>query len=161
MKKSVKIPEIYPALPEHANQLTQITISAKRHWDYPENWMQLWIPVLTISSEYISENETWIAVGDDTPIAYYSLKYDGGYLWLDNLWVLPEHMGRGIGRQLLQHALERGHVRGESILKIEADPNAQSFYEKMGARQIGEHHGEVDGQVRVLPVMEISVSSHT
>jgi len=83
---------------------------------------------------------------------------DVNLLWLDNLWVLPEFMGRGIGPQLFQHALERSRERGESVLKIEADPNAQSFYEKMGARQIGEHHSEVDGQMRVLPVMEISIS---
>ena len=81
-------------------------------------------------------------------------------LWLDNLWVLPEFMGQGIGQQLFQHALERSRERGESVLKIEADPNAKSFYEKMGARQIGEHHGEVDGHARVLPVMEINLLPH-
>jgi hypothetical protein len=42
-------------------------------------------------------------------------------------------------------------------LKIEAEPNAQNFYEKMGARQVGEHHTEVDGQPRVLPVMEVGL----
>ena len=44
-----------------------------------------------------------------------------------------------------------------SVLKIEADPNAQSFYERMGARKVGEHHSEVFGQPRTLPVMEVAV----
>ncbi len=150
--------EILRALPEHADQLTQITIAAKRHWGYPDKWMQLWIPVLTISWEYISENETWMRVVENKPVAYYSLKQDLGELWLDNLWVLPEHMGQGLGRSLFEHALERSRSRGFSSLKIEADPNAQSFYEKMGARKIGERqHGEMDGQPRILPVMEISL----
>jgi GNAT superfamily N-acetyltransferase len=152
---------ILRASPEDADQLTRITIAAKRHWDYPENWMQLWLSALTISSEYISENEVWIAIENEKPVAYYSLKYDGECLWLDNLWVLPEFMGQGIGRQFFQHALERSRACGESVLKIEADPNAQSFYEKMGARQIGEHRGELNGQARVLPVMEINLSNHT
>jgi GNAT superfamily N-acetyltransferase len=149
------------ASPEDADPLTRITIASKSHWNYPEKWMQLWIPTLSISPAYISENETWMAVENEKPIAYYSLKYNGEYLWLDNLWVSPDFMGQGIGKQLFHHALERCRACGESVLKIEADPNAQSFYEKMGARKIGGHRGEVDGQVRVLPVMEISVSSHT
>jgi hypothetical protein len=42
-------------------------------------------------------------------------------------------------------------------LRIESDPNAQSFYEKIGARKVGEVHSEVDSQPRVLPVMEINL----
>ena len=88
-------------------------------------------------------------------VAYYSLKHDDEYLWLDNLWVLPEFMGQGIGKQLFQHALERSRARGASILKIEADPHAQAFYERMGATKIGERHTRVDDQPRNLPVMAI------
>lgn len=143
------------AQPEHADILTHITIVAKRHWDYPEHWIQTWLPLLTITPEYISENEVWLKTIDDEPIAYYSLKYDRQELWLDNLWVLPEHMGKGIGKELFIHALERSRVRGVSVIKIEADPNAQPFYEHMGARKISEHHSEIDGHPRILPIMEI------
>ena len=142
---------------EDAKQLTYITITSKRYWNYPEKWIQLWLPQLTISPQYISENEVWIAAKNKKSVAYYSLKYDGEYLWLDNLWVLPEHTGQGIGRTLFQHALERSGARGVSILKIEADPNAQRFYEKMGAHKVGEHLGELEGQLRVLPIMEINL----
>ena len=41
------------------------------------------------------------------------------------------------------------------VLEIESDPNAQGFYERMGAKKIGEHRGEVDGQPRILPVLEM------
>ena len=148
---------IVAARPEHAEVLTQITIAAKRHWNYPESWIQHWIPDLTISPEYISTHETWLAVVDDIPIGYYSLKEEKT-LWLDNLWVKPEAMGRGIGKGLFHHALERSRARGASILKIEADPNAQPFYEHVGARKVGENQrGEMDGQPRILPLMEIKL----
>lgn len=146
---------IIPAQPSHADILTQITIAAKRHWNYPEGWMQLWLPALTISAEYIFTNETWMAVIDDQPVAYYSLKQAGDELWLDNLWVLPEYMGKGIGKELFNHALERSRQRDASLLKIEADPNAESFYKRMGAGRVGEHRSEVDGQPRILPIMEV------
>ena len=146
-----------PAYPACAKILTEITISAKGHWGYPEKWMQAWIPSLTITAEYIMTHEIWMAVIEDRPIAYYSFEENEGRLWLDNLWVLPEYMGQGIGRMLFQHALERCKVLGVSILKIEADPNAQSFYERMGARKVGEHRTEIDGEPRILPVMEINL----
>lgn len=148
---------ILHAHPEHAQALTEITIAAKRHWNYPEKWMQLWLPALTISAEYISANETWVLVLDNTPAAYYSLRENDEGLWLDNLWVLPEFMGKGFGRRLFEHALKQSKLRGASILRIEADPNAESFYERMGAQRVGEHHGQVDGQPRILPVMKVEL----
>ena len=142
---------IFRGTPEYASILTDITIAAKRHWNYPEKWIQLWIP------EYIAENEVWLAEVDDVIAAYYSLKQDVEGLWLENLWVLPEYMGQGIGRQLFEHALERSRARGEPVLKIEADPNAQSFYEKMGAQRVGQHQYELDSHLRILPIMEINL----
>ena len=147
---------ILRAQPEHADTLTSITISAKQHWNYPKRWMELWLPQLTISAEYISSHETWMKVLAGSPVAYYSLILNSG-LWLDNLWVLPEHMGRGFGRELLLDALERSRRLGASSLKIESDPNARSFYEHMGAVKIAESHGEVDGSLRVLPILEIKL----
>ncbi len=139
---------------EHADILTQITIAAKRHWNYPEHWIQFWLPALTISPEYISRNGTWLATLSDAPVAYYSLRQEDNELWLDNLWVLPEHMGKGIGKILFNHALERSQEYGTSVLKIEADPNAESFYEHMGALKVYETFTEIGGNLRILPVME-------
>lgn len=145
---------ILPAQPEHADILTQITIAAKRHWNYPENWIQIWLQLMTITPEYISGHETWITTLNDKPVAYYSLKEAENALWLDNLWVFPEHMGKGIGKELFIHALERSRKRGASVLKIEADPNAESFYSHVGADKVGEVSTEVDGTLRILPIME-------
>ncbi len=149
---------IFPCtIPEYAAVLTEITISAKRHWAYPENWIQLWLPSLTITPEYIDSHEIWMMMVEDQPVGYYSFSQNEEGLWLDNLWVLPEYMGLGIGRSLFQHALERCKELEASKLMIDADPNAQSFYEKMGARKVHEHHTELDGALRILPVMEINL----
>ena len=142
---------------EHASELTEIAISAKRHWNYPDRWIELWTPSLTISTDYILQNETWMAVVNVTPIGFYSLHRDDEILWLDNLWVLPDFMRQGIGKKLFRHAVERSRVLDVPILKIEADPNAQSFYEKMGAYKVGESRNQVDDQPRILPIMEINL----
>ncbi len=148
--------EITAAVTQDAARLTAITIAAKSHWGYPEKWMQTWTPMMTITPAYIASHETWIARATKSVAAYYSFRQDDD-LWLDNLWVLPEYMGQGIGRRLLEHALQRAVARGAGFLKIEADPNAVSFYEKMGAYNVGEHPGEVDGQPRILPVMQMDL----
>ncbi|MBX3037238.1 MAG: GNAT family N-acetyltransferase [Anaerolineales bacterium] len=140
-----------------ADSLTQIAISAKRHWNYPEAWIQHWLPQLTISEEYISTNEVWIMTDGGKAIAFYALSQDEEGYELGHLWVLPEYIGKGIGKQLLQHAFERCKLLNITALKIYADPNAQTFYEKMGAKKIDEYHSHLFGEDRVLPVMEIEL----
>lgn len=142
------------AKPEHAGTLTRIAIAAKRHWGYPEAWIQIWILQLTISPAYIAENETWLALLNDEPAGFYSLKQSEGAWWLDNLWVRPGAMGQGLGAALFCHARRRATLRGASVLRVESDPNAQGFYEKMGAVKVGARATDVDGRPRVLPLME-------
>ncbi|RJP51806.1 MAG: GNAT family N-acetyltransferase [Anaerolineaceae bacterium] len=145
------------AQPEHAEALTRIALAAKRHWNYPEDWIELWTPQLTISPAYIAQNETWLAVVNDEPVAFYSLKQDGDAWWLDHLWVTPEAMGQHLGAFLFRHALSRCRRMDASILMIESDPNAVGFYEKMGARKVDERRGQVDGQPRILPILQMNL----
>ena len=140
-----------------ADRLTQIALSAKRHWDYPERWMESWTPQLTFTPEYFEENESWVAVEGEKPIAFYTLEDNNGIAWLENLWVLPEYIGKGIGKDLFFHAVTLARGRGYKILQLEADPNAMGFYEKMGMKKIGERQSEVDGSPRILPIMEIAL----
>jgi len=147
--------QIRRALPDEADRLYQIALTAKRHWGYPERWMEIWKPQLTFSPEYFAENESWTAEIDNNPIAFYTLQYKDGIAWVENLWVLPEYIGRGVGKQLFLHALSRSRELGHKILQLEADPNAVGFYEKMGMSKIGERHSEVDGQPRFLPIMKM------
>lgn len=149
--------EIRCAVPDDAQALSQVALSAKAHWGYPENWMQVWKPQLTFSPEYFDENESWVAVVGNNPIAFYTLQEKAGIAWIENLWVLPEYIGQGMGRQLFLDALWRARKLGYRILQLEADPNALGFYEKMGMRKIGERHSNANGQPRVLPIMEIDL----
>ena len=144
-------------IPGEADVLTQIAISAKRYWNYPEQWMEIWIPQLTFGSEYFEVNESWAAEMDGTPVAFYTWQDRNGIAWIENLWVSAEHIGRGVGKQLFQHALIRSRESRYKIIQLESDPNARGFYEKMGMRKIGEHQAEVDGQARMIPVMEIEL----
>lgn len=142
---------------EEAKVLTQIALSAKRHWGYPERWMEIWTPQLTFTTEYFEENKSWVAVDSEKTIAFYTLQDKNGIAWLENLWVLPEYIGKGVGKELFLHALNLARQRGYKTLQLEAEPNAMGFYEKMGMEKIGERRSEIEGQPRILPVMEMAL----
>jgi len=144
-------------IPDEAEALSQIALSAKRHWNYPERWMEIWTPQLTFDAKYFEENENWVAVNDGEPIAFYTLREKNGIAWVESLWVLPEYIGKGVGKELFLHAMRLARQREYQILHLEADPNAVGFYEKMGMRKIGERQSEIDGQPRILPVMEMNL----
>ena len=148
---------IRPAAPNEAEVLTRIAISSKAYWGYPAHWMEVWKPQLTLSSEYFEVNESWMAEVEGTPVGFYTVQDKNGNAWIENLWILPEYIGQDIGRQLFIHAVSRSRLKGHLILQLEADPNAQGFYEKMGMYRIGGRETEIEGQPRVLPIMEMKL----
>jgi len=147
--------QIHRALPEEATTLSQIAFAAKAHWGYPEFWLEIWKPQLTFSPEYFEGNEGWVVETNGAPIAFYTLQEKDGNAWIENLWVSPEFIGKGVGKKLFLHATELSRQRNYQTLQLEADPNAVGFYEKMGMYRIGERHSEVEGQPRILPIMEM------
>jgi GNAT superfamily N-acetyltransferase len=145
---------IVRARPEDAATLTEIAHAAKRHWGYPENWIAAWREILTMRPEFIAENTAYCAVEADRAIGFYVLTTEDDGLRLDHLWILPRAMGRGIGRALFEHAVATASRLGSNLIKIEADPNAEGFYKRMGATRAGTSVSEVEGERRELPLME-------
>jgi GNAT superfamily N-acetyltransferase len=145
--------QILPAKPEDAARLSEIAFAAKRHWGYPDHWMESWRDILTLTPEFIASHETFSAVVDGQSVGFYALGQKDGRLDLRHLWVLPDWMGRGIGRSLFCHALERTRASGFWELEIESDPHAEGFYQHLGARRVGVNVHSVEQQRRELPVL--------
>ena len=75
------------------------------------------------------------------------------------MWVAPAHIGTGVGKELFLHAMQRAARENVSEVEIEADPNAEGFYRKMGAYRTGETVSEIDGQRRTLPRLTVDPKS--
>ncbi len=142
---------IRPATPAEATTLTEIALNAKRHWGYPEHWIEHWQADLTISSDFISNNLVYVAERENAVVGFYALVVEGQQAELEHMWVAPEHIGTGVGKELFIHAMQTAAGDNLSEVEISADPNAEGFYERMGARRIGEVSSEIDGQKRMLP----------
>jgi GNAT superfamily N-acetyltransferase len=79
-------------------------------------------------------------------------------IWLEDVFVRPEHRGGGIGRAVMEHlaalALKRGHVRLEWCVLDWNEP-ALRFYAELGAAQMEGweiHRIERDGMRRLAAV---------
>jgi len=144
---------ILRARPEDAPTLTAIAFVAKRHWRYPEEWIEHWRDLLTIQPEFVATHEVYAASVDDRIAGFYALCPKGSRLELQHLWVLPEFMHRGFGRSLFLHALACAKKAGFLEIEIESDPNAEGFYRRMGARRVGINRTTLDGSRRELPVL--------
>jgi GNAT superfamily N-acetyltransferase len=149
--------DIVRAKPADAGILTRVALSAKRFWNYPECWIAEWTPLLTISPQYIEDNEVYALTVAQEIVGFYALTGNGPRLSLDHLWLAPAAIGKGYGRALMEHAVNRARQLGATALEIEADPNAQGFYERMGARKVGDRATEVQGQPRLLPVLLLEI----
>ena len=149
--------DILRATSDQAETLTQIAFAAKRFWGYPERWIQLWSPILTITPEFIEKHETYVAFLENETVGFCAISKEEDRASVEHMWVLPEFMGKGIGAELFRYMLSWCKELGVQILEIESDPNARGFYEHMGAKKVGEAVGEVDGQPRILPLLEIKI----
>ncbi len=149
--------EIIRARSEHAEALTEIAHAAKRHWGYPKRWIEAWCDILTMRPEFLATNIAYSAIEDDHAVGFYVLTKENDGIYLDHLWVIPAAMGRGIGRALFEHAVTQARDRGFNSIKIEADPNAEAFYRRLGAARVGTRIGEVEGERRELPLMQYKI----
>ena len=130
--------QIRRARPDEAGVLTEIAHAAKRHWGYPENWIERWQVDLSITPEFIADNEVYVATIDQEVAGCCAIAFGERLTELEHMWIRPQHMGAGVGRALFLHVKERAANLGITELEISADPNAEGFYQRMGARRIGE-----------------------
>lgn len=148
--------EIRPATAQDASALTEVALAAKRFWGYPEEYIRLWQEDLTITPDTIDRFAIYCALHEHTILGFYALGDLGSGYELEHMWVRPEHIGRGLGRQLLNHATAVARGAGAEALRIVADPNAVGFYHRAGATKVGEMASVPAG--RMLPVLRLPLS---
>ena len=153
---------IRPAAPSEAEVLSGLALAGKRHWGYPEPWLEAWRGLLTITPDYLAAHVVACAEeGTGRVVGFYALEREGDRCRLEHLWLAPSLIGGGLGRQLFEHAVQAARALGAADLLIEADPNAEGFYLHMGARRVGEAVSRATGAERVLPLLRYGLPGMT
>jgi len=80
----------------------------------------------------------FVAYAGDEPAAYCELRSDGGVAQIEDVNTLPRFRGRGLGRTIVQHALDAGRRSGAVFLDAVADDWPRELYAKLGFDVVSE-----------------------
>ena len=133
-------------------RLKEIAIAAKGHWRYDPAKVHDWANQGDFTAERLRELIVFVADSDGGAIGWASLIPKGEVGWLEDLWIDPAWIGKGVGTELFRRATEHAKALGARRLEWEAEPNAVGFYEKMGGRFVREGTSEWGRTLSVMGV---------
>jgi GNAT superfamily N-acetyltransferase len=137
------------------DQLRRMTIAAKAHWGHDLEWVRSWVATGDFPGVAVARGEGRVLEINGVVAGWSALQHRGETAWLEDLWVDPQHMGRGFGKTLFLDAVARAAAAGARRLEWEADPDAVGFYERMGGRRARD--SELTELGRVLPIMALDL----
>lgn len=141
--------------------LSRLSTRSKAHWGYSAEFMHACEQELTVSAAEISSTDNHFVVVIDRQelIGFYALEHmRDGEIELIAMFVEPQFIGKGVGRQLMQQAINHAAQLGATRLTIQSDPHALAFYQAAGAEPYGEREsGSIPG--RFLPLLRIDLSA--
>lgn len=138
--------------------LTELTVRSKAYWGYDQAFMDACREEMTLTPDDLAGSQVAVAEVSGQPAAMAQVGLADGIADLERLYVDPAFMRGGLGRTLFAWAVEAAKRLGAESMTIEADPSAQAFYERMGARLIGTApSGSIPG--RELPLLRYDIDS--
>jgi GNAT superfamily N-acetyltransferase len=144
------------ATPNDSGILTDLTKKSKAYWGYSNEQIELWSESLTITKSYIETKDVFKLVLDNKIIGYYSFfTVDEDTLKLDNFFILPEYIGKGYGRELMNDFFDQVKKRNIKKIMVDSEPYAEKFYLKFGFIKIGQMETSIKD--RYLPIMELRI----
>jgi N-acetylglutamate synthase-like GNAT family acetyltransferase len=136
--------------------LTELSIRSKSFWNYGKEQIEEWREELTITEKYIDENQIYKLVKDTVLIGFYAYQPENETdIKLNYLFVEPNFIGKGYGKTLMNDFLKRIENSEFKKVILDADPNAEKFYNGIGFRVIGKLKSSIKD--RFLPIMELEI----
>jgi GNAT superfamily N-acetyltransferase len=143
--------------PTDEGRLREIATAAKGYWGYEPEVVHAWAEAADFSTGGVHAREVFVAEAAGHAVAWAALVPRGRVVWLDDMWVEPAWIGKGVGSALFRYCAERATALGGRTMEWEADPNAVGFYEKVGGHYLRDSEPSEWG--RVLPVMGIELAN--
>ncbi len=144
--------------PDQQSAINALILRSKAHWGYDAAMMDVMARVLRVDMDAAGAGRAIAGWIEDQPVgvAQVSDPYKderGRAMELDLLFIAPEAIGTGLGRQLYEWAVDQARAAEAQRLDILSDPFARGFYTAMGASYIEERASKmIEG--RTLPWLE-------
>jgi GNAT superfamily N-acetyltransferase len=148
--------DIRRAAPDELDLLKELTVRSRMHWGYDAELFRAWADRLDFAAEDWRDVEAYLAEVEARPVGWTAVRHPANEVSvLEELWVVPEAMGQGVGARLFDVAAGRARELGASALEWAAEPGAVGFYEKLGGRHVREETSRSFGHR--LPVMRLDL----
>ena len=144
---------------EELDFVSDLAVRSKGHWGYSQDFLNACKEELSITPGEFDNSKFHFRVmeQENKIIGYYAVCHlDSNTYELDALFVEPTFIGKGIGKQLMDHAKALVKEIGGTKIILQAEPNAEPFYVKAGADIVGKKESQsIRG--RYLSLLEIDL----
>jgi putative acetyltransferase len=135
-------------------QLKMNTIKSVNVKDYPQEQIKAWAP-----DEYIAERwlkrardmAPFVAEIEGKIVGFADLQDDG---YIDHFFCHSEYQGRGIGRVLMQHIVNKGNEKSMTRIYSHVSITAKPFFEAFGFSTIKQQAMKIGNQALANYLME-------
>ena len=134
------VASIRDALPDEAAALEDVQRRSSDVWEEYRAQLAAHPDAIEPPQQAIAEGRVRVAVdGSQQPLGFSVVQpVQDGRCELDDLFVEPAFMGRGVGRLLVDDLASRAAGAGATHVDVIANPNALGFYERVGFETTGE-----------------------
>ena len=146
------------ARPDEAEALTDLVMRSKQSNGYDDAFMAACADELRVTPARIAKGNFWVAEAKGKLRGCVTLDPNmaTGEGTISTFFIDPDAKRQGVGRALWAEVQTAARSQGMSLLKLDADPAAVSFYQAMGFETVREVPSEsIPG--RVLPQMDLTL----
>ena len=130
---------------------------SKGFWGYSDSFLDEFMQQWGIKESYLHTNEVILLEVESNLMGLYAFKINNQQApELDVFFVARNKIGTGVGKSMWQQALHYAFVHQWAEFEIIADPNAEQFYERMGAKTVGTFESFPG---RFVPVMMMKLNN--
>jgi ribosomal protein S18 acetylase RimI-like enzyme len=142
-----------PARENSLSEVNRLIARSKSYWPWPAGYLEKALPLQEITTTYLRGNRCFEVISNAGDLlAFVSVVETDARVVIDNLWVAPERIRRGIGRMACNHIIRLAQERGWPRLWVLPDPPAEGFYRALGFSDTGER---VPSRVSGGPVFSV------
>ena len=130
---------IIPAREESLARINDLIVRSRSYWNWPADYLKKALPLHEIEPSYLRHNRCFELLNmNDELAAFLAVAISDTKVVLDNLWVRPDLIGKGVGRRACEHVFRLAREHDWTELWVIPDAPAEGFYKKMGFSDTGE-----------------------
>jgi len=147
-------PTLRRAQPSEADAVRDLIGRSMAVWDKPAGYVEEAIGLMSLSPEDVERDEAWVLDDGTQLVGFLRVSVSGTDAEIEELHLEPQWIGRGLGRRLFEHAVERSRATGAERLVWSTDRYALGFYLVMGGVITGSEPSGIAGD-EPLTLMEL------